>query len=68
MRKYYRAIAKARMRSTGVGSVNKKIGQEVNDEKNWRRIIFGDLAKESEAWQTRNSRKPRRKIKRLAEA
>ena len=69
MRKYYRQIAKARMRAAGVGSVNRKIGQEVNGVKNWRRLIFGDLAKDSEAWQTRRKgRKSTARIKQLAEA
>ena len=69
MRKYYRAIAKARMRSAGVGSVNRKIGKKVNGVKNWRRLIFGDLAKDSEGWQTRHrGRKSKARIKQLSEA
>ena len=55
MRKYQRNIARARIKAVNAGNVNKKM------RKLWRRIIFGDLAKESEAFQTR----PRRQGEKL---
>ena len=64
MRKYYRQIAKARMKAAGVGNVNRKMGGVTYGVKNWRRIVFGDLAKDAEGWQT--TKKPKRRIRKLA--
>ena len=69
MRKYYRQIAKARMKAAGVGNVNRKMSGVTDGVKNWRRIVFGDLAKDAEGWQTRKKgRQPKRRIKKLAAA
>lgn len=73
MRRHYRAIAKARMRCAGTDRVNRKLGMRVGGIQNWRRVIFGDLSKESEAYQTRNAtknpgKKRARRIKRLTAA
>ena len=61
MRKYYRQIARARITAVKAGNVNKKMS------KLWRRIIFGDLAKEAEEFQTKPKKKPlKRKITKIA--
>lgn len=69
MRKYYRTIAKARMKAAGCDRVNRKLGMKINGEANWRRVIFGDLAKDAEGWQIkRRGRQSRAKNRKLAEA
>lgn len=61
MRKYQRQIARARITAVNAGNVNKKMRSL------WRRLIFGDLAKEAEAFQTRPKQKPlKRKITKVA--
>ena len=68
MRKYQREIARNRIRVTGAGNVNRKMGA-MNKEgvPLWRRIIFGDLAKDAEAFQLRGNKNSRniRRIKKV---
>ena len=61
MRKYYRAIAKARMKACGVGKVNKKMAREnAKGEKLWRSFLWGELAEEGKRAQMKWKRRPQR--------
>lgn len=62
MRKYKRQIAKARLAAVGVGNVNRKMGRVKDGVKVWR-LAFAD----SVAFNRRNVRNPRRKVRRLAQ-
>lgn len=65
MRKYYRELAKGRMRSIGIGNVNRKLRRRSSKGLVfWREIIFGDLAKEYEKIQN-GRKKSSRKLKKL---
>ena len=69
MRKYYRQIARARIKAAGAGKVNKKMSSKKGGVPLWRRLVFGDLAKEAEAYQVRPTRqadKLKRKIRKIA--
>lgn len=65
MRKYRRQIARARITAVRAGNVNKKMGAlGPGGEPLWRRVIFGDLAKDAEAYQVRGGGKREKKFKR----
>jgi hypothetical protein len=49
MRKYQRAIAKARMKACGVANVNRKMSKKNDDgETLWRSFLWGKYAKQGE--------------------
>jgi hypothetical protein len=62
MRKYKRQIAKAHLRAVGVGNVNRKMSKEKGGVKVWRLALADSIAHNR-----RNVRKPRRKMRRLAQ-
>ena len=63
MRKYLRAIAKARMKACGVGNVNKKMARKnEKGEKLWRAFLWGEYAEQGRKAQV----KPKRKVRRIS--
>ena len=45
MRKYKRAIAKARLAAMGVGNVNRKMSVKMDGVPGWRRALYGESGK-----------------------
>lgn len=65
MRKYYRAIAKARMKACGVGNVNKKMARvNTKGEKLWRAFIWGEYADQGRL--ALMGHRPKRRIRRIS--
>ena len=69
MRKYLRQIAKARMTLMGVGNVNEKMRLKGEDGvPNWRKAVSGESGEKARRLQTKNARntkKPKRIIKKV---
>lgn len=75
MRKYCRAIAKDRMRALGAGSINTHMGlhisraklrEELRTKPVWRRVLWGDVAKDAWYAQVGKYMNTRGKVRRRA--
>ena len=65
MRKYKRAIAKARMKACGIERINRKMGRRTwNGKTLWREFITGKFAEQARRAQIRP--KLKRKIRRIS--
>ena len=68
VRKYKRTIAKARLTAAGIGNVNRKLSQEQDGKKNWKRALTGETGRAAERAQMvaglkiAKPRKPKRKL------
>lgn len=63
MRKYQRAVAKARMKAMGIERVNRRMSRKVENGKTlWREILWGAYAAEARRAQV----KPKRTIRRIS--
>ena len=72
MRSVERQVAKGRLAALGVGNVNKKMGvqRKANgkpvEEKLWKRVTWGDLAKQGFAAQMGQKVRRNRKLRRVS--
>ena len=68
MRKYYRQIAKARMKAMGIDRINRKM-RRVNGKgiKLWRAFVFGEYAEHGAAALRSQGIRNKRKIRRVAQ-
>lgn len=62
MRKYQRAVAKARMKAMGIERVNRRMSRKVEGKTLWREILWGKYAAEARRAQI----KPKRRIRRIS--
>lgn len=67
MRKYYRAIARARMRALGVEQINKKNSYGKSKMMlSWKRVLWGNMSMEARDAQFHTGRYARRNLRRKA--
>ena len=59
-------IAKSRMAAMGVGNVNKKVSGVKGGVPNWKRVLYGDMAKKGLAAQLGQAVRSKRKIRRVS--
>ena len=64
MRKYKRAIAKARMKACGIERINRRMSQRKGGVSLWRSFLWGEFAKQAERAQIRP--KLKRKVRKLS--
>ena len=65
MRKYYRQIAKARMKAVGIDGINRRMSRKNSDgNKLWREFVWGMYAAEAVRVQVRP--KLKRKVRKIA--
>lgn len=66
MRKYYRAIAKARMKACGVEKVNKKMAKmNGKGEELWRAFLWGEFAEQGKRAQLGRMRRKQRTLRKI---
>lgn len=66
IRSIERQIAKSRMAAMSVGDVNKKVSGVKGGIPNWKRVLYGDMAKRGLAAQLGQGVRSKRKIRRVS--